>query len=894
MIKKYILIALAAMTMAACAQYDDSPIWDKLKEHEDRIVKLEKMCENMNADIAAIRQILEALQDNDYVTGTRTLTEGGVVVGYIIDFSKSGSVTIYNGKDGNDGSDGEDGKTPVIGVAKDEAGVYCWTLDGEWILDHDGNRIPATGKDGQDGEDGEDGKDGQDGADGSDGKPGEPGADGQDGITPVLKIENDYWYVSYDNGATWVQLDKAVGDDGKDGESFFMDIDLSDPYYVILTMTDGQQIKIPTWKAFQELEAMVNGMNADLLALQAVVEALQDNDYVTGIIPIMENGKEVGYTICFENGEPINIYHGRDGQDGTPGHDGEDGKDGYTPSIGVGKDSDGVYYWTLDGEWMLDDSGNKIPCTGTYGHDGIDAVVPRLKIDNGYWYVSYDGGKTWETEPLGPTSGTGGNAFFTEVGYDEDYLYLTFSDGQEVKLPRYGNHGASILSRVDQVRISDSKATFSGQLNLEAGDFAYCQVILYYTTSGTFNIYNAKSISTMDFDEDGGFVISLTGLKVGEEYDYCICVKYKSEKVYTDVMAFVVPHPYAEIKSYDASAATDLSAPGTANCYIVTKTGLYKFRAVKGNSNVQLGGIASAEILWESFGTSVTPAFFELVEGVCYEDGYVVVKIADEFKEGNAVVAAKDAEGNVLWSWHIWMTDMPVGQVYCNNAGTVLDRSVGAVSATPGDVGTLGLYYQWGRKDPFLSASSISSTTVAKSTITWPAVVASDSFTGTEEYAAAHPTTFITFNDLNYDWLYTDAAAVDTTRWAVASAPKTVNDPCPYGWRIPEGGSDGVWGKALGIKSSQVYTFDDANKGMQMGGLLGADENIWYPAAGNLDHSNGKVIRVGTAGVCWAANMYKSTSHYSMCTYWTSAARFYVYDGGNRSRAFNARCVKEE
>lgn len=375
---------------------------------------------------------------------------------------------------------------------------------------------------------------------------------------------------------------------------------------------------------------------------------------------------------------------------------------------------------------------------------------------------------------------------------------------------------------------------------------------------------------------------------------YCLCVKYKSEKVYTGVESFVVPHPYSEIKTYDAAAAQDLSTAGTANCYIVSQGGLYKFKAVKGNSLMSLNGIASAEILWESFGTKEAPAFFDLIEGVCYDNGYVIVKTADEFKEGNAVVAVKDADGNIMWSWHIWMTDMPAGQVYYNNAGTVLDRNIGAVSTTPGDVGALGLFYQWGRKDPFLAASSITSTTVAKSTITWPAVVASDSFTGTEEYAVEHPTTYITFNELNYDWLYTDAAVADTTRWAVAAAPKSINDPCPHGWRIPEGGADGVWGKALGIKSSKVYTFDETNKGIQHGGVLGADENIWYPAAGNLDHSNGKVIRTGTAGVCWNVNIYKTTSPYSNVTYWNTSGRFYVVDGGNRARGFNVRCVKEE
>ena len=75
--------------------------------------------------------------------------------------------------------------------------------------------------------------------------------------------------------------------------------------------------------------------------------------------------------------------------------------------------------------------------------------------------------------------------------------------------------------------------------------------------------------------------------------------------------------------------------------------------------------------------------------------------------EGNALIALCNADGDILWSWHIWFTDDPRGQEYYNNAGTMMDRNLGATSATPGDVGALGLLYQWGRKDPFLGSSSI-------------------------------------------------------------------------------------------------------------------------------------------------------------------------------------------
>ena len=188
-----------------------------------------------------------------------------------------------------------------------------------------------------------------------------------------------------------------------------------------------------------------------------------------------------------------------------------------------------------------------------------------------------------------------------------------------------------------------------------------------------------------------------------------------------------------------------------ANCYIVTKAGMYAFKAVKGNSSESVGSVASAEVLWESFGTHETPEVGDLVKDVSYKDGEITFTATD--RKGNAVIAAKDVAGNILWSWHIWMTDQPKEQEYYNNAGTVMDRNLGAISATPGDVGALGLIYQWGRKDPFLGSSSISSNTTAKSTITWPSPVSSKSssggnviINGTIEYAIAHPTTFITLD----------------------------------------------------------------------------------------------------------------------------------------------------
>ena len=206
--------------------------------------------------------------------------------------------------------------------------------------------------------------------------------------------------------------DGADGKDGKDGDSFFQGVDTSNSNYVILTLADGTEIKLPTWYAFEQLQKLCNQMNTNIASLQTIVGALQNNDYIQSITPLMENGKEVGYTITFTKSGAVIIYHGKDGangNDGQNGTNGVDGKDGHTPQIGVKQDTDGIYYWTVDGEWLLDDNGNKIKAVGTDGKDGqdgangndgqngtngTDGITPKLKIENGYWYVSYDDGAT--------------------------------------------------------------------------------------------------------------------------------------------------------------------------------------------------------------------------------------------------------------------------------------------------------------------------------------------------------------------------------------------------------------------------------------------------------------------------------------------------------------------
>ena len=341
------------------------------------------------------------------------------------------------------------------------------------------------------------------------------------------------------------------------------------------------------------------------------------------------------------------------------------------------------------------------------------------------------------------------------------------------------------------------------------------------------------------------------------------------------------------------SNATDLSGSESANCYVVSNAGTYKFKSVKGNSSTSVGSVASAEVLWESFGTDIEPNVGDLIRSVSYSDGYIYFQTADTFKEGNAVIAAKNSSGTILWSWHIWFTDQPQGQEYFNNAGTMMDRNLGATSATPGDVGALGLLYQWGRKDPFLGSSSISSSTTAKSTITWPSRVESTSSTGTISYATAHPTTFITYNSSNYDWYYTGSYSTDNTRWTTSSSAKSIYDPCPSGWRVPDRGDNGVWSKALGSSSSFSHTYNSSNEGMNFSGKFGSASTIWYPASGYRLDDDGSLFSVGYEGCYWFASPRSFNSYYACLLGFNYSGYVSPSSSRNRASGSSVRCLQE-
>ncbi len=196
------ILALAGVlfTLTSC-EYDDSDLWGAVNDIEDRVEILEKASAQMNTDIKSLQSILEAMQNNVTITGVVSAENG-----YKISFSDGTEATITNGADGV--------SAPEISVKKDEDGLYYWTSGGEWLL-VDGQKVRATA------------------------------LDGKDATAPEVRIntETGEWEISTDEGATWQST--GVAAKGEAGDSFFANVDATNPDYVEFTLSDGTQFRVP-------------------------------------------------------------------------------------------------------------------------------------------------------------------------------------------------------------------------------------------------------------------------------------------------------------------------------------------------------------------------------------------------------------------------------------------------------------------------------------------------------------------------------------------------------------------------------------------------------------------------------------------------------------------------
>jgi hypothetical protein len=287
-----------------------------------------------------------------------------------------------------------------------------------------------------------------------------------------------------------------------------------------------------------------------------------------------------------------------------------------------------------------------------------------------------------------------------------------------------------------------------------------------------------------------------------------------------------------------------------ANSVIITQPNKrFKFNALRrGNeTSNSIVGATSATRVWSTSKTAIV--------NISLENGYIyfATGTTTPIEEANAVIAVTDANGNALWSWHIWMTDFdPAADPDVIGGRRVMNRNLGAFASSDASsedaVRSYGLYYQWGRKDPFVgprewnsnvplalynNSGSFTTHTYVKSTddVDMNGDKKNDIKAGTQEFATARPSSFIAGNaDNGFDWLNTS----NTGLWSETS--KSLYDPCPAGWRVAP---REIWAAftTTGGATDIASEFNVEGEYKYGWNFVNGDDAVFFPAAGRRSFS---------------------------------------------------------
>ena len=278
-----------------------------------------------------------------------------------------------------------------------------------------------------------------------------------------------------------------------------------------------------------------------------------------------------------------------------------------------------------------------------------------------------------------------------------------------------------------------------------------------------------------------------------------------------------------------------------ANCYYIADysntTATYKFCAMAGNSGAMVRA-SSAEVLWETYNNSSPVTVNSVVDNVGLSAGCVTFQAGGT--AGNAGIAVKNSSDDITWSWHIWLPSSTVEALDRGSSPKLMDRNLGALLPSRADgVATIGLYYQWGRKDPFPSSASFSSNTYITIAGNAFSNVARTADNGNVAYVIAHPQDYLyvsgEVSDSERDWVY----GHDGTLWA---AQKTRYDPCPPGWHVPPYTD---WWKG----NPGTTWYHTAPYGIDI--QYYSTNTTWFPAGGFRYASNGSIHDSGSNAYYW-------------------------------------------
>ena len=592
------------------------------------------------------------------------------------------------------------------------------------------------------------------------------------------------------------------------------------------------------------LRDLINGLDTRISKLEGDISALQsaigDGKFVRKVEEYNDpdTGRTTGITVTYTDGNVVHFNI-------VP----TDPSEG--PVLSVIRNGAGQLVWAVDGIAIkVDDEEVPVYQTPVFSMD-----------DEGNLFVEVNGKKT-ELGAVATGGATLQDGIFTDLAVTDEAVVLTLSDGTTVNIP----------------------FAEAFNLNIATTEFEYetlDPIIIPYTvsakTDGTVvgvSGYNPKSFKVEVDDEN----IVITPLKLTES---AVLLAYADSKVGLTSFVNIV------INSAIEDGPKNLGKKGTANCYLVTEAGEYKFPLVKGNTEESVGDVAKAALLWETWNNQEVVTANSVIASVDCSDGFITFSTPETLKPGNALIAALDANDVVLWSWHIWIPATTITEAVEQNYSVkaAMSRNLGALVDTPealdnvATVESFGLLYQWGRKDPFPGlgvvngSGGISVAGTEMTTQVRPMTV---------EEAIKNPTVYVIKDDNSKDWLPEITDAVGKL-WG--ETEKSVYDPCPVGYMLPERNkSCGFWNAEF--SSDSYFALDTDNCCYTLGTMR-------FPLAGYMDEGGEGQKKAGIRTLVWSGRWDSGTVNgYGMYGYTDDGVSF-KRTGQYRTRGGSVRCVAE-
>lgn len=358
------------------------------------------------------------------------------------------------------------------------------------------------------------------------------------------------------------------------------------------------------------------------------------------------------------------------------------------------------------------------------------------------------------------------------------------------------------------VTVSQSGSIFVPELSLDCG-----KELTLSAEKQNYPITIRTNMPTWEYELEGNWLeASASGniltLSVPEntkdvDREAHITVYAPSRKVYEMTASVSIIQKGSDI-TYELE---NLSEKETSNSYLITHNGVFEFNATVRGNGVACEGLKEPAALSPAGAKLVWQTRKGLISSVSLEGENIRFETTQG--TGNALIAATNASGDIIWSWHIWKPEEDIIELPVESGVKAMNLNLGALLENPNDVSSYGLLYQWGRKDPLPGSPILNEgTTYTKNLEVYdidgnPVKIGSTSMYDTKNntlaYSISHPTVCIS-NNAQYstspDWLR--PAESNTALWGnpkgtvreegvyVNKGTKTYYDPCPIGWRVPD------------------------------------------------------------------------------------------------------------